>query len=166
MWKRWKRCEKVQKNRNREKKKEKKEKEGKIVKNVKKMWKSAKKRPARPSFPSIDWSQQSLSLSPQFLSTRPAPVPGSDPPQKESAIPSPHFPQACTCSRFRLPPKKKVRSTLHNFCKLAPVPGPNPPKKKKSAVDLPHFLKPRPSTCSKFRPQKKSAVRPSTFSVS
>ena len=110
------------------------------VKKLKKMWKSAKKRPARPSFPSIDWSQQSLSLSisPQFLSTRPAPVPGSD--RKKKCDPLSTF-SATVPGSDR---KKKVRFFLHIFSKLAPVPGSDRKKKrktakKKGAIFSPHF---------------------------
>ena len=49
------------------------------VKKVKKMWKSAKKKASETLIP-IDWLKSAIpiSLSPQFLSTRPAPVPSSD----------------------------------------------------------------------------------------
>ena len=49
--------------------------------------------------------------------------------------------------------KRKVRSTLRNFCQLGPAlaRGSDPyQKKKKSAVDPPQFLEARPGTCSKF----------------
>ena len=59
--------------------------------------------------------------------------------------------------------KRKVRSTLRNFCQLgaALARGSDPyQKKKKSVVDPPQFLEARPSTCSRFRPtQKKRKVR-------
>ena len=70
------------------------------------MWKSAKKKkPARPSFPSIDWSQQSLSLSLHNFCQL-----------------GQHLFQVQTA-------KKKVRSPLHIFCKLAHVPGSDHKKK-------------------------------------
>ena len=80
------------------------------------MWKRCekvqKKKPARPSFPSIDWSQQSLSLSLHNFCQL-----------------GQHLFQVQTA-------KKKVRSPLHIFCKLAHVPGSD---RKKSGIFSPHF---------------------------
>ena len=140
--------------------------------------------------PKVQIRKKSAIHSPQFLSTRPGTCPRFRPEKKKSAIHSPQFLSArpCTCPRFRpekkkcdplstisvssavqhLPEvqtrKKKVRSTLHNFCQLGLAPARGSDPKKKGAIHSPQFLSARPCTCPRFRPkQKKSAIHSPQF---
>ena len=76
-----------------------------------------------------------LSLSLQFLSTRPSTCARFRPEKKKSAVHSPQFlsAQPSTCPRFR-------------------------PEKKKSATHPPQFPSARPCTCPRFRPEKRKNV--------